>query len=196
MLRSGIHDNRWLQRTWTRDGAAFFVFRLLEECEHASLRDREAEVLAARRPNVFNLSEVVRQGARAGNASMTDEEACEIYRRAGEGAAIADLADAFGFPVETVRRIAFGRTYRHITEGKPARPPQKARGPRSANAKLTADQVREIRRRYKDGRGLRGPDGRVVAGHPDSGPALAAEFGVSLHLVYLIRSRKLWAHLD
>lgn len=196
MLRRGIHDNRWLQRTWARDGEDAFVLRALEECDEARLREREAEVIAARRPDVFNLSEVVRRGARAGNASMTDDEAREIYRRAGEGVAVADLADVFGFEPETVRRIVFGRTYLHITGGKPARAPQKARGPRSANAKLTDDQVREIRRRYRDGRTLRGPDGRVVAGHPDSGPALAREFGVSEHLIYLVRSRKSWAHID
>lgn len=189
MLRRGVHDNIWLQRTWARDGAEAFVFRLLDKCDKSRLREREAEVIAARRPNVFNLSEVVRRGARAGNASITDDEVREIYRRAYEGAAVVDLAEEFGHSKENVRRIVFGRTYAHVTGGAPARPPRRARGVRHGVSKLTPEAVREIRRRWKDGR-------VVSADHPDSTRGLAAEFGISEPLVYAVRARKVWAHVD
>jgi hypothetical protein len=56
-----------------------------------------------------------------------------------------------------------------------------ARGERASHARLTADQVRAIRWRHTFGITMR---------------ALAAEYGVSSHQIYLIVHRKSWAHLD
>lgn len=180
MLRRGVHDNVWLQRTWARDGAQSFILRPLEECAQPRLRQREAEVIAARRPNVFNLSEVVRRGARAGNSSITDDEVREIYRRAAQGAAVTDLAKEFGHSKENVRRIVFGRTYTHVTGGNPARPPKKASAGRNTNSKLDAAAVKAIRARIHQGESVAG---------------LAREYGVTNRAVVCVRDRLTWKHV-
>lgn len=53
-----------------------------------------------------------------------------------------------------------------------------ARGEKNINAKLAADDVRQI---------LLSPDRRSVE--------LAAEYGVSKTTINLIRSRKIWSHI-
>jgi hypothetical protein len=60
---------------------------------------------------------------------------------------------------------------------------QRARGEESGGAKLTEDQVREIRRRYK----------RYA--RTDSGPSLASEYGVHKTTIERIVKRKLWRHV-
>ena len=55
-----------------------------------------------------------------------------------------------------------------------------ARGERDGNSKLTAEQVREMRRRMSDG---------------ESPKLVGPAFGVSDVLAYLIRNRRIWRHL-
>jgi hypothetical protein len=61
-------------------------------------------------------------------------------------------------------------------------PEQQSRGERNGNAKLTADQVRAIRRTYASGN--------------ISKTMLARTFGISVSLVFQITSRLTWRHLD
>ena len=41
MLRNSIHDNKFLQNSFNRDGLDNFVFEIIEFCGHSSLVDRE-----------------------------------------------------------------------------------------------------------------------------------------------------------
>jgi len=59
---------------------------------------------------------------------------------------------------------------------------RKAGGERNGLAKLTADQVRDMRRRYQSG-GV-------------SQPQLAREYGVHQATVWTILHRKTWAHVE
>lgn len=59
-------------------------------------------------------------------------------------------------------------------------PERGARGERAGGAKLTAEKVKEIRRRYAEGATLKG---------------LAAEYGVRFTNVHMIVQRKTWKHV-
>jgi DNA invertase Pin-like site-specific DNA recombinase len=83
-------------------------------------------------------------------------------------------------------RIAKGLCWKHYQrrrEGLPLEGPPRTQpvGEQSHNAKLTADNVREIRAMHADGYTLR---------------ELAAKFGVSNVSVYNAVARKTWKHLD
>jgi hypothetical protein len=72
-----------------------------------------------------------------------------------------------------------GRWATGSRQGSHTHPEKYAKGAEHANAKLTADQVREIRRRYTSERGC--------------GARLAREYGVSSTVVYQVRSGQKYA---
>jgi hypothetical protein len=183
LLRRGEHFNRALQEAWDRDSEEGFAFRALEPCAVAQLRQVEADLLAARGPaRVFNTSPVVRPGARAPNAALSDASVLAIYQRAAAGEPATDLAAEFGIACYTAQRIIAGKTYTDLTGGIRAREPLgQPRAERNANTKLSAPTVREIRRRLAHGEGC--------------GP-LAREYGVTHRAVVCVRDRLTWAHVD
>lgn len=180
LLRRGVHENVWLQRTWSRDGDGAFEFRTIEEHALEGLREREEEVIAER-GLVFNVSPVVRQGARAPNCSLSDEVVRAIYEAAAGGALTPDLEARFGAPHHVVSRIVGGRTYRRITGGQPARRQIRARGARHPHSKLNAEMVRELRATY--------------TGKYGEKTVLARRHGVTVHTVVLALRGETWSHV-
>ena len=63
------------------------------------------------------------------------------------------------------------------------------KGERNPNAKITADIVREIRRRWVPGKPGYGPQ-------PNSTRTLAKEFGLDPSTVYQVAVGKRWSHID
>jgi hypothetical protein len=178
MLRRGIHDNIRLQRTWNRDGAECFIFRVRERCPIHALRDREAAIIKNMLAQwLYNFSPVVRRGARAPNSSADDRTVRLIYRRAAAGESVNELARAFDLPLFTIQRIVAGTTYTRITKGKPARPPVRATGSRIGQSKLTSENVTTIRSRLDSG---------------ELGAHIARDYGVSPRTIYMIRDRETW----
>lgn len=62
----------------------------------------------------------------------------------------------------------------------------RGRGEANAHAKLNEEKVRRIRAKPS-------PGSRTYC---EKGLALAVEFGVSEKVIYLVRRRKLWAHVE
>ena len=54
MLRRGVHENSYLQRSWTKHGETQFMFTIIERCEVAELHIREQHHLDACQPHVYN----------------------------------------------------------------------------------------------------------------------------------------------
>lgn len=74
-------------------------------------------------------------------------------------------------------------THRQNMEDRDARHPGfQARGEANGKSKLTIEAVRDIRRRFK----------RYVV----TDPMLATEYGVSAALIYAVRTRKIWRHIE
>lgn len=55
-LNRGVHLNRYLQRTWDRDGRTSFEFSLVEECPENCLTEREQFWIKEYQENTFNLT--------------------------------------------------------------------------------------------------------------------------------------------
>lgn len=88
------------------------------------------------------------------------------------------LARRYGVSERTIREIRLGSTWSHL--GVNAAPHEKAvvKGEASPNAKLTEAKVRDILR------------------DDESADTLAARFGVDRSLIYLVRKRKIWRHVE
>ncbi len=69
--------------------------------------------------------------------------------------------------------------------GRWTHPERTVRGARCHTAKLTSQQVHDVRRRFRPGRG-----------HPDNMARLADEYGVSRSSIYAIVHGKSWGHLS
>lgn len=180
MLCRGSHDNIHLQRAWTKYGANAFALRLRERCRLSRLRTREAAVIRQIPVHLlYNLSPVIRRGARASNASLDDRKARTIYRLAAKGQSVPQLALQFNLPIWTVRRIVAGVTFLRVTKGKPARHQLPARGSRIVHSKLSVGDIDEIRR-------------RLTAG--SLGAHIAKDFSVTPAAIYAIRDGRTWKH--
>lgn len=94
----------------------------------------------------------------------------------------AELADRFGVAHGTIGQVVRGRNWSHVggprTEGR--RGPV-ARGEANGNARLTVEDVREIRKRYGEG--------------DISQATLGRDYGVTKHTVSHIINRKTWRHV-
>jgi hypothetical protein len=109
-------------------------------------------------------------------AKLTDSAVRDIHRRVREGEWQAQVAEDYGVCVETVEFIVRGRTWRHLG----LRPLPRRRGSDKPGAKLTEEQVVEMRRRAARG---------------EKGAVLASEFGVGRTTVFNIIKRNRWAHV-
>lgn len=113
------------------------------------------------------------KGADNGNAKLTEDQVREIRQRYAEGGVTQTALGAeYGITYPVVNKIVRGEIWTHV-DG--------ARTERGHAQKLTADQVREIRRRYAEG-GV-------------SLRALGAEYGVHNSAISKIVNNKIWTHV-
>lgn len=115
-----------------------------------------------------------------GNADLTEEEVREIIRlRAEEGERGHRLAEMFDVSEATISMILSNKIWCHIE--RPDTFVQKKREPVLNNTDLTEDDVREIRRLWKEGY---------------NGKDIAADFGITQPAVSRIVNRKTWTHVE
>jgi HNH endonuclease len=110
------------------------------------------------------------------SAKLTDQKVIEIYARVAAGESGAKLAREFEVNPSIICDITQGKTWRHLNL-KPL--PNRSRGESHRSAKLTAENVREIRARHSVG---------------ESCVQIARDFGVSRSAVSLIVRGKNWKH--
>lgn len=107
---------------------------------------------------------------------LTTEQVIEIKERLAQGADNRTLAAEYGVTHSNISAIALGKSWGHIDIKIPPR-----KTDMSYAQKLTADQVREIRRRGDAG---------------ESGESLAREFNIGATAVFKIRHRITWKDID
>jgi HNH endonuclease len=115
-------------------------------------------------------------GSAHGNATLTETQVKEIRRRYAAGEAYQkELANEFMVSQSSIGRMVRGEVW--STAPGPQGPGSPHRGERHHNAKLSSDQVREIRRSYKPG---------LITQQ-----VLADKFGVSVkHISEILRGNK------
>lgn len=126
------------------------------------------------------------RGERAGGAKLTDEQVVEIRALYASGLTQQDVGDRFGIKRETVGAIIRGKNWQHIAavdERVSLSDPKRhgSIGTRNASAKLTEDNVREIRRLRQDSH--------------VSVSQIAKQFGVTEKVIYDIMRGKIWKHV-
>lgn len=122
----------------------------------------------------------IKHGENHHSASLTEDDIRQI-RKFGEGSDLTrqQIASRFGIVRTTVNDILTGRTWQHVDpDWNP--PKSKSRGTKHPNAKLTEDDVREIRRLSANGLSQR---------------KLAAQFGVSRGTIEPILKGETWKHV-
>jgi len=139
------------------------------------------------------------QAARLRHSSLSDDIVRRVFELAGGGVSFHRIAIAVGISVPTVARITHRRTWawvviapeivakaqewalrRRNEKGKPGVTVGALRGEDSPQSKLTADQVREIRRMKESGMGRK---------------EIAQKFNVTAENVCRICHRLTWKHI-
>lgn len=85
MLRRGVHENSYLQHSWTKHGEKHFLLVLIERCAVAELHIREQYHLDVCQPNVYNHGTVA-ESPRRGMKWTDAERAKKIGREASDEA--------------------------------------------------------------------------------------------------------------
>lgn len=106
----------------------------------------------------------------------------EVRERHGRGETDREIAMSYGVHPRTISFITTNQHWRHLLPlGTPEERRLRPRGEGHHKAKLTEEQVRDIRRRKAQGEG---------AG------SVARVFGVSKRTVQMIMRGKLWKHVS
>lgn len=124
------------------------------------------------------------RGEKAGLAKLTADQVLEArHRYRDTDVTLSEIAAEYGVKKSAMRQAITGKTWAHLPDAVPAgtRGHTGATGERSGSASLTADQVREIRR-------------RAAAGETQH--SLADVFGVRHGTISKIVRRERWAHID
>jgi hypothetical protein len=124
------------------------------------------------------------RGRRVKAARLTEAAVISIREKCRTTNATNDeLAAEFGVCAETVRLAMYGQTWKHVAGALPLEMQQsrqtRAHGARAGSAKLTTDQVVEIRAQLAEGR-----EGCTLIGR---------RFGVSKTAIQRIRQGRSWA---
>lgn len=120
---------------------------------------------------------------------LTDNDVIEIRVLCQQGdKSYSKIAEAYGVSFTTIWNVMTGKSYKHLPIGKRSPRPlgvgkYAARGSRSANAVLTEEFVREIRRRYVEEESI-------------TQRQLAAEYGISQTNLRSVLERKSWRHVE
>lgn len=118
-------------------------------------------------------------------AKLTEKDVVSIKEMIRDGHRLIDIAKQFGVRKSTISQIKSGRNWSHVkVEGFKEENPNTlhyAKGNNHPQAKLTEDQVSEIRKTYKAG------------GYSYS--ALAKQYGVSAATISDIVNYRIWKHV-
>lgn len=117
---------------------------------------------------------------RRGHGRLRREDVPVIRQRYAQGERMPALAQEYGVDKTTISQCVRGKVWPDL--GGPISRDNKPTGEAKATSKLTAEKVREIRRRYAAG----GVTCRQ----------LAEEYGVSFGLVNGVIKRKRWEHIE
>jgi hypothetical protein len=120
---------------------------------------------------------VSNRGERCGTAKLTAGIIADCKRRYAAGESQTALAREYGVTASAICEAVNGTKWSHLADGTPVRPRTWAAGEAHGRAKLTWDDVAEIRRRAAGGEQQR-PLGR--------------EFGVSQPVISKIVRREIW----
>ena len=127
--------------------------------------------------------ESVARGERVGGSKLTEEQAKEIRKRYKAGGISQEqLAADYGVKRETVGLLIRGKNWAHIAQGEDLSNPERrgSKGVRNGAAKLTPEQVRQIRALSRKG---------IAA------QEIASQFHVSRGTVYHILEGRTWTHV-
>jgi len=118
------------------------------------------------------------KGEQNGNARLTEKQIIDIRKRHANGERASKLAKEFGVLRTHITDIKSGRVWKHV--GGIIHDPKTITGENNGLAKLTEDQVREIRQRSKNGQ---------------SAYSMANFFPVTAKNIQAIIRRKNWKHV-
>ncbi len=126
----------------------------------------------------------MRRGADVPGSKLTDEKVAEMRRLRVSGKSLNWLGGKYGVDPSTVDAICKGETWKHVFERDDC--PTfgimlSVSGQTKPNAKLNADDVRQIRKLLADG---------------VSGKKVAAKFGVHKATISDIRCGKIWRDIS
>lgn len=165
-LDNNCHPNLLLQRAWVKYGADSFAFEVLLYCDPENCLMYEQITLDYYKPE-YNICQ--QAGSRLGtkHSEETKQKLCIARRKR----IITD---------ETKRRIGVANSGRKISDEHKAKLSQAYRGEGSNSAKLTENNVKQIRSMIQAGYKYR---------------EIAAQFGVNLVTISDIKRRKSWKYV-
>jgi len=131
-------------------------------------------------PIVKRRSQEEMRGETHPSAKLTERDVVEIRERHCSGGPVSELASEFGVGQATIYDIVAGKTWTHIGGPIRTRSREEPRNEGGPNAKLTEDEVVQIRERH-------------CSGEPIS--ELASEFGVSQTAIRNIVKGRTWRHV-
>ena len=153
-------------------------------------RTQEHKNGAAKRiKQMFRENPGIYQGARNPMAKLNDTQVLEIRTKYGTGTTSSEiLGREYGVSGATILQVVRGEKWKHISDervtnypGQGMRPELAQRGEDHPGSKLTAEQVLEIRAKYK---GRHTPMSKI-----------AGEYGVCGGTISSIVQRKIWTHI-
>lgn len=178
LLRNGKHDNRYLQNAWNKYGADSFEFIIVEECSIEELDDKEKYWIKYYKEQ--NLSYNILDGGDGFN-NLGTHLSEETKRKIGEKNRINNLGKKHS--EETKRKMSEAhKGYKPTPEAiaKTAAASKKAMQANPPLAKLTPDDVHQVRRLNNEG--VKSKD-------------IAQQFGVSYQCIRDIILGKRWSHV-
>lgn len=134
-LKSNIHKNQYLQRTWNKHGENSFIFDILEICNRLEVLDREQYWMdfyeSFSTENGFNLAPVA--GSTLGikkseeqienfrkaiqgkhDTVLTQEQASEVKQLILDGKGLTEISEEFQVSYDAIRSIKKGDSFRYI----------------------------------------------------------------------------------
>ncbi len=174
-----------------KNGSRTHPERLKRGDENVSRKNPELLVRGADHWTAKRPEDVVK-GEAVHTAKITEAEAVGIRKMYSEISDIEAVAARFSVPRELAYNVIVGNTWKHLPgaiDSVPCDNKNRRRGENVNTAKITAEQVKEIRTAYA-------ADPLVAANRRSRvSYALAEKYGVSRGMIVRIVSRLCWAHV-
>lgn len=153
----------------------------LSNLQDAAKKGRTARLTGERHHTRTNPDSILR-GERVGSSKLTEEQVRDIRDRyANTDTSQEKLAAEYGVIRESIRDILKGKNWAHVSNVNINDPSRRGRkGDANNTAKLTADNVRQIRTMHEQGK---------------TPLEIAAEFGVNRETIYHVLNGRTWSHV-